>query len=165
MAGRARKHESAFFILLMALGAAAYAIHSIGQQDWVAVTWSASMAIAVPCWLIAIKAPTRCGVMTEKGHPCPNRTYGILFGCGSAEGHTWDKFFARFGWRREPRMQALRRRHEDGGRGHQAEPVVERPQVLLGEDRKSRIAFWLGFTATVAGCISAGTDIAGLFSK
>lgn len=97
MVKRKRKHETAFAVLVATLATAAYCLYLIVHHEWNTAVWTACVVVAVPALLFAIKAPTTCGIETRKGHPCPNPSYSVLFGCGSAEGHTLAKLFARLG--------------------------------------------------------------------
>lgn len=162
MARRARKHETAFWIMIGALASSAFSAYSAVGGDWNTATWSGCVAVAVPAWLFAIKAPTTCGVATRAGRPCPNPTWGVLFGCGSAD-HTWTKFFARFGWHRSHAPIFIR----DNTRSPAPIPPPSEDDavvVRIAEDAKSRVVFWLAILATFAGCLSAATDIAGLIN-
>jgi hypothetical protein len=120
------------------------------------------IVIAIPSWVIAIKAPAICGVITQRGHPCPNPTKGVLFGCNQARNgtHVWAKLLARFGWRRELPLHAMRIdaeravsfvREPSDLPGKQREPVT----VEVEEDLKSAILFWLTVCSTFAGVVSA----------
>jgi hypothetical protein len=143
--------------------AAAYSVYSVVHHDWNSALWTGCVAIGVPCWLFAIKAPNTCGVITKLGHPCPNRSYGVLFGCGNAEGHTWAKFFAQFGWRRQPaRLQTLGRSDPPP-----ADRSVPKGGKISNEQRNTRdqIVFWSAIVATFAGLVSAATDLAGIMTK
>jgi hypothetical protein len=96
--------------------------------------------------------PTTCGVITKKGHPCPNSTTGVLFGCGRARGHTWAKFLARFGIHRDaPRP--------NGPVRSRTAPVVTETEVRvevsgIEEKPKEVITFWLTVVSTFAGVVS-----------
>jgi len=158
-----RRHETAFATVAAAIVLLGICVHSLARGDWNSAVWSGSIAIGIPAWLFALRAPTRCGVITRRGRPCPNITYGVLFGCGSAYGHTWTKFFARLGWNRfaaegapsfSSPAPAL---DSEWPAGHG--PV----SVRIQEDGKSKAIFWLAIVATTSGLLSAGTDLAGLF--
>jgi hypothetical protein len=96
--------------------------------------------------------PTTCGVTTKKGYPCPNSTTGVLFGCGSARGHTWAKFFARFGIHRNvPRTS--RPVHSRSAPGV-AEAEVRVEVSGIEEKTKEVITFWLTVVSTFAGVVS-----------
>jgi hypothetical protein len=114
-------------------------------------------AITATCLLIAVHLPTTCGVITLKGEPCPNRTTGVLFGCGNARGHTWAKFFARFGWSRKVPQRPRARPYRE------PEPEPDRPSGVE-EPKRARILFWGAIISTTAGTISMTTDIIGLFT-
>jgi len=160
------KHETAFVVVLTTIAAAAYSVYSIVHSDWNSALWTGCLAVGVPCWLFAIKAPNTCGVTTRRGHPCRNPSYGVLFGCGSAEGHTWAKFFAHFGWRRRPVQPRTR-----GLSG----PIItaeldraphEEPRISHEQRRgRDNVVFWAAMVATVAGVASAATDLAGVLQR
>ena len=160
----APRHEAAFATVLTAFIAAGFSVYSVGRSDWNTALWSACVAIAIPAWLFAVRAPTTCGVVTRSGRACQNMTYGVLFGCGSAYGHTWTKFFARLGWHRTPATTA--RRRPRGGTPPVADVENDESAIVrIEEDTKSRVTFLLAITATFAGCISAATDLAGIFTN
>jgi hypothetical protein len=66
-------------------------IYSLSHAHWRDALIALSIAIAIPCWVLLVEAPTTCGVTTQKGHACPNPTTGLLLGCNSARGHAWAK--------------------------------------------------------------------------
>jgi hypothetical protein len=127
---------------------------------WAAGVCCTFIAIAIPSWVIAIKAPATCGVITQKGRPCPNPTTGVLFGCNQARNgtHVWAKLLARFGWHRElshpMRLRATTTLFAEipsvSSKG-EGEPVT----VKVEEDLKSTILFWLTACSTFAGVVSA----------
>ncbi|MEV4264565.1 hypothetical protein [Kribbella sp. NPDC049584] len=160
---RQRKHETAFAVVVTAIAAAAYSIYSIDQHDWSSALWTGSVAVAVPCWLIALKAPTSCGVTTRTGRRCPNPSNGVLFGCGNAEGHTWAKFFGHFGWRRKSAQP------NPPGRTASARPDPQLRQegksARRPHDVRDSVLFWAAIIATLAGLVSAATDLAGIFQQ
>jgi hypothetical protein len=153
------RRGATYSILGAEILAVAYLIYSILHLHWPDAVMSICTAIAIPCWVIAVKVPTRCGVTTKHGHPCPNPTTGVLVGCGSAAGHAWAKVLARFGWKRQalpssktPRVAASPQLSSDTGKPEAAaEPMV----VRIAEDRRSAVAFWMAVTSTVAGATSA----------
>ncbi|MEU6021132.1 hypothetical protein [Micromonospora sp. NPDC047134] len=119
--------------------------------DLISLAWSASIAIAIPAWLLAVKAPTTCGVTTQKGGRCGRKVNGVIFGCGRSN-HTWAKFFARFGWRRQPDPSNRR------SRSSEVTEVTEMVTVKIAEDWKSSVTFWLALTATTCALVSATVD-------
>lgn len=162
---RTARHDIAFAIFISWLAAVGLSIYFVSNSMWQQLLWSGSTILAIPAWLFAIKAPTRCGVVTQRGHPCPNPTYGVLFGCGSAVGHTWTKFFARLGWRRPALVGAYRT--TDRSAAPTEDEVTDRSEPVLVRvegDRKATTAFWLAVAATFAGVTSGVTDVIGLFN-
>ncbi|MGC5052834.1 hypothetical protein ACLQ2S_15435 [Micromonospora sp. DT48] len=140
---------------MLILGVEALAIvgvvYYLVTLDLISLAWSASIAIAIPAWLLAMKAPTTCGVTTQNGGRCGRRVNGVIFGCGRSN-HTWAKFFARFGWRRQPDPRIRR------SRSIQASEGTEMVTVKIAEDWKSTVAFWLALTATTCALVSATVD-------
>lgn len=131
-------------------------IYFINSHQPLLAFWSGSFAVAFVCWLVAVRLPTRCGVTTLKGHPCPNPTTGVLFGCGK---HTWDKLFARFGIRR--RTEGIRV-SPTISRNPAVEPAASEPSAKVSgvkEDPKDAIVFWLTAVSTAAGVVSMVTSI------
>jgi hypothetical protein len=122
--------------------------------DFMSLAWSASIAIALPAWVLAVKAPTTCGVTTQAGGRCSRPVNGLIFGCGRSN-HTWAKFFARFGWRRQSDPNAPDVRP---GRLVSAADGVEVVTVKIAEDWKSTAAFWLALTATTCAIVSGTVD-------
>jgi hypothetical protein len=85
-----------------------------------------------------------------------------LFGCGNAEGHTWAKFFAHFGWRRGPSQpKALSRNRPTPNRSLREDGPTWNEQRTV----RDQIIFWGAMVATVAGIVSAATDLAGIVTK
>jgi len=78
-----KSRQFAYAVLAVEIVATAFTIYSIAYSDWDKLSWAWPTAIAIPCCAIAVKAPTTCGVTTQKGHPCPNPTTGILLGCAA----------------------------------------------------------------------------------
>ncbi|MFL6140580.1 MAG: hypothetical protein ACJ72N_01765 [Labedaea sp.] len=112
-------------------------------------------AIAATGWLILDKPPTKCRMPTRKGTACTRDTTGLLFGC---QDHTWEKFFAWFGWhRRDPTVRPPSQSRQE------IEP--EQPVDIVENRQKSRdtILFKLTFAASCAAIISMVTDLIGLF--
>jgi len=169
MARSINKRNGALSTMLFEVAAITYAVIAFVNGRWLDFLWSFCVSVAIPAWLFAVRAPTYCYVTTIRGHPCPNPTYGVLFGCGSAKGHTWAKFFARFGWRRQPRTSLA------GGRSvpSASTPVAALPlastastgtvTVRIEEDRKSRATFWMAAISTLTGIVSAAIELAGAF--
>ncbi len=138
-------------ILIIAdFGAIGWLIYSIIHLQWHGALIALSIAVAIPCWVVAVEAPTRCGVETLKGHPCPNPTTGLLLGCNNAKGHAWAKLFARFGWRRVALPRETSRRPAPTLTVVEAEPVL----VKVAEDGKSLAVFWATMVSTGTGVIS-----------
>lgn len=160
---RQRRHETAFAVVIMTIAAAAYSIYSIVHHDWNSALWAGCVAVAVPCWLFAIKAPSTCGVTTKAGRPCANRSYGVLFGCGSAEGHTWAKFFAHFGWHRRPPQPRSPSPITTAGSDRALRQETKSPSDQ--RDVRDNLVFWAAMVATVAGVASAATDLAGILQR
>jgi hypothetical protein len=164
------KKQAALTVIVAWIIALLFAAISLHNKDWAAFIWSTSTVIALPCWAIAVKAPTHCGVITIKGHPCPNRTTGILMGCGSARGHTWAKFFSWFGWRwRHVATQ------QEGSQAFQSPPpsgespelptLSEPIRVRVEEGFKDKAIFVCTASSTLTGLISAAVDMASVVGK
>ena len=159
----------AFWILAAQFLAVGYFIYAISHGQWSNSIWSVCVAIAIPCWLLAVKAPTNCGVTTQRGTPCKHPTTGVVFGCNQAPNgsHVWAKLFARFGWHRQvfalPQRSAGPGPTSSGRLAGQELARSETVTVRIQEQRRNTIAFWLAFTSTIAGVTSAMTDISGLF--
>ncbi|MGW2625178.1 hypothetical protein [Micromonospora taraxaci] len=156
------KRNVALALLAIEFSAIVAVIFFLVTLDPMSLTWSLSLAIAIPAWILAVKAPTVCGVTTQKGGQCRRKVNGVLFGCGTSN-HTWAKFFSRFGWRRQPdpnttssprnrppSVAALPTSVSSGG--------VEVMTVRIAEDAKSKVAFWLALTATACALVSATVD-------
>jgi hypothetical protein len=161
MAGRMLKRNAALLILLAEAGAVVLVVYFLIQLDFLSVAWALSVAVAIPAWLLAVKAPTTCGVTTQKGGRCPRPVNGVIFGCGTSN-HTWAKFFSRFGWRRQPDPNAAVRTSRST-----VMPIAAAKEltgegqmvvVRIAEDFKSRAAFWLALTATLCALVSATVD-------
>ncbi|TDC36139.1 hypothetical protein E1211_14300 [Micromonospora sp. 15K316] len=140
---------------MLILGVEALAIvgvvYYLVTLDFISLAWSASIAIAIPAWLLAVKAPTTCGVTTQKGGRCGRKVNGVIFGCGRSN-HIWAKFFARFGWRRQPDPSNRR------SRSSEVTEVTEMVTVKIAEDWKSSVTFWLALAATTCALVSATVD-------
>ncbi|KAB1156356.1 hypothetical protein F6X68_11860 [Micromonospora sp. AMSO12t] len=145
------KRDQAMLILGVEALAIVGVVYYLVTLDLISLAWSASIAIAIPAWLLAVKAPTTCGVTTQKGGRCGRKVNGVIFGCGRSN-HTWAKFFARFGWRRQPDPTVRR------SRSTEAAEVAEIVTVKIAEDWKSTVAFWLALTATTCALVSATID-------
>jgi hypothetical protein len=145
------KRDQAMLILGVEALAIVGVVYYLITLDLISLAWSASIAIAIPAWLLAVKAPTTCGVTTQNGGRCGRKVNGVIFGCGRSD-HTWAKFFARFGWRRQPDPSNRRSRSTEAAEG------TEVVTVKIAEDRKSTVAFWLALTATTCALVSATVD-------
>ncbi|MEU1604046.1 hypothetical protein [Micromonospora matsumotoense] len=145
------KRDQAMLILGVEALAIVGVVYYLVTLDLISLAWSASIAIAIPAWLLAVKAPTTCGVTTQNGDRCGRKVNGVIFGCGRSN-HTWAKFFARFGWRRQPDPGHRRSRLTE------ATEVAEVVTVKIAEDWKSTVAFWLALTATTCALVSATVD-------
>ncbi|MEU7756722.1 hypothetical protein [Micromonospora sp. NPDC049171] len=145
------KRDYAMLILGVEALAIVGVVYYLVTLDLVSLAWSASIAIAIPAWLLAVKAPTTCAVTTQNGGRCGRKVNGVIFGCGRSN-HTWVKFFARFGWHRQP-DPSIRRVWST-----EAAEATEVVTVKIAEDWKSTVAFWLALTATTCALISATVD-------
>ncbi|GAA0478603.1 hypothetical protein Ade02nite_67090 [Paractinoplanes deccanensis] len=156
------KRDAAFIVLGIEALAIVGVVYFLVTLDWMSVIWSLSIAIAIPSWLLAVKAPTYCGVTTQAGGKCTRPVNGVIFGCGTSE-HTWAKFFSRFGWRRQP---------DPNRASAKAGPAAQMPRfggaptgdagvvtVRIAEEAKSKVAFWMALTATLCALISATVDV------
>ncbi|MEU3455327.1 hypothetical protein ABZ671_17275 [Micromonospora sp. NPDC006766] len=150
------KRDHALLILGVEALAIVGVVYYLITLDLISLAWSASIAVAIPAWLLAVKAPTTCGVTTQTGGRCGRKVNGVIFGCGRSN-HTWAKFFARFGWRRQP-DPSIRR-----SRSAEAAEVTEVVTVKIAEDWKSTVAFWLALTATTCALVSATIDATNFF--
>jgi hypothetical protein len=155
------KRDAAFVILALEAVAIVGVVFFLVTLDFMSVAWSLSIAIAIPAWLLAVKAPTVCGVTTQKGGQCSRRVNGVIFGCGTSN-HTWAKFFSRFGWRRQPDPNTSSGKTGAAASfstaGNVTASGVEMMTVRIAEDTKSKVAFWLALTATTCGLVSATVD-------
>ncbi len=147
------KRDQALLILAVEALAIVGVVHFLLTLDLISLAWSASIAVAIPAWLLAVKAPTTCGVTTQNGGRCSRKVNGVIFGCGRSE-HTWAKFFARFGWRRQPDPNGPAARPD----GTAETPDTAMMTVKIAEDWKSTVAFWLALTATICALVSATVD-------
>ncbi|BAL91918.1 hypothetical protein AMIS_66980 [Actinoplanes missouriensis 431] len=150
-----QKRDYAFVLLGVEALALVGVIYYLVTLDFMSLAWAASIAVALPAWVLAVKAPTTCGVTTQKGGRCSRKVNGVIFGCSQSE-HVWAKFFARFGWHRQadPNTPGARAgRLPTGGEG------VEVVTVKIAEDGKSTAAFWLALTATLCALTSATVDV------
>ncbi|MGK5673342.1 hypothetical protein ACSNOB_10950 [Micromonospora sp. URMC 106] len=145
------KRDHALLILGVEALAIVGVVYYLVTLDLISLAWSASIAIAIPAWLLAVKAPTTCGVTTQSGGQCGRKVNGVIFGCGRSN-HTWAKFFARFGWRRQPDPSIRRSQPTEAAEG------TEVVTVKIAEDWKSTVAFWLALTATTCALVSATVD-------
>jgi hypothetical protein len=157
----------ALWILVTEFGALVYFVVSVVQRDWLSAAGSISVAVAIVAWVAAVKMPTRCGVTTIRGHPCPNPTTGVLFGCGSAD-HTWAKPLARIGLKRSPirRPASDARRQPSWSNAPAATHAAPMPTPATPAERerlRSTALFWLAILSTTGGLTSTTTDLIGLF--
>ena len=160
--GSGRKGATA--LIFTEFAAVGFLLYFVLHTQWYNALLALSVGVAVPCWVVVVEAPTRCGVTTLKGHPCPNGTTGLVLGCNNAPGHAWAKLFARFGWHRvsfttqaakpspTPKPAATIE-----AAAFASEPVV----VKIAEDMKSTVTFWMAMISTASSVLSA----AGLFVK
>ncbi|WP_433651122.1 hypothetical protein ACQP2C_00355 [Micromonospora zamorensis] len=156
------KRNAALALLVIEFSAIAAAVFFLITLDPMSLAWALSIAVAIPAWILAVNAPTVCGVTTQKGGQCRRKVNGVLFGCGTSN-HTWAKFFSRFGWRRQPDPNAASSsRSRPSGQStilaSGAGGGVEVMTVRIAEDAKSKVAFWLALTATTCALVSATVD-------
>ncbi|MEU8331697.1 hypothetical protein [Micromonospora sp. NPDC048839] len=149
------KRDQAMLILGVEALAIVGVVYYLVTLDLISLAWSASIAIAIPAWLLAVKAPTTCGVTTQNGGRCGRKVNGVIFGCGRSN-HTWAKFLARFGWRRQP---------DPSNRQSRSTEVTEVVTVKIAEDWKSTVTFWLALTATTCALVSATVDATNFFNE
>ena len=148
MAKKTRGERKTYYVLLVAALVVGCVLAIRYEHYWRAV-WTGSFAVAVTCWIIALRYPVTCAVPTRQGSPCRNPANGVLFGCSR---HTWIKFWRHFG------------RHERVHVRTAATPARAEPRpVDVAEPRRTNILFWLTVVATSAGFISMTTDVIGLF--
>jgi hypothetical protein len=166
---RTNRKTVALWVLATELIALGYFVYSVVHRDLVSAGGSVSIAIAIVSWLFAVKVPTRCGVTTLRGHPCPNPTTGVIFGCGSAN-HTWAKLLENLGFRRSPPNRS--RPEHSSVPSASASPATAnysvpidpvRPTAAEREIRRNSVLFWLTIVSTTGGLVSTTTDIIGVF--
>jgi hypothetical protein len=157
---RMLKRNAALTMLGIEAIAVVALVHFLVMLDFASVAWSLSIAIAIPAWVLAVKAPTVCGVTTQRGGQCSRKVDGVIFGCGTSN-HTWAKLFSRFGWRRQPEPEMAAKSgptapltRPPNASGSEVEIVT----VRIMEDAKSKVAFWLAMTATLCALVSATVD-------
>lgn len=144
-----------FFVIALALCA-----YSLSQHQYEPATLFGLSVVSFILWLIAVHAPTTCGVTTLDGHPCTRRIDGILFGC---QDHTWAKLFAWFGYRRK--IPTRRTRSQDmHSPPAQAVANTGKPEKVSGIDEslKNVILFWATIISTAAGVGSVVVSIIAL---
>lgn len=161
MPGLMLKRDAALLLLLMEAAAIIGVVYFSVSLNFMSLLWSLSFAIAFPTWVLAVKAPTKCGVTTQKGGQCSRNVNGVIFGCGTSN-HTWAKFFSRFGWRRQPDPNVASSKrdvlNQAPALGSESSGDAEVMTVRIAEDTKSKVAFWLALTATTCGLVSATVD-------
>ncbi|WP_462188645.1 MULTISPECIES: hypothetical protein [unclassified Frankia] len=64
------KRNAALTLLLVEIGAIALLVNSLISFDWHELWFTLSISIAIPCWVLAVKAPSTCGVTTQRRTPC-----------------------------------------------------------------------------------------------
>ncbi|GIF48216.1 hypothetical protein DFJ67_3497 [Asanoa ferruginea] len=148
------KRDYAFLMVGIEALAVVGVVYYLVMLDFMSLAWSASIAVALPAWVLAVKAPTTCGVTTQTGGRCSRPVNGVIFGCGRSN-HTWAKFFSRFGWRRQSDPNASGARP---GRLTNGADGVDVVMVKIAEDWKSTAAFWLAMAATLCAITSATVD-------
>ncbi|MFG3419991.1 hypothetical protein [Micromonospora sp. NPDC048063] len=156
------KRDAALLLLIIEAAAIVGVVYFLVILDFMSLAWSLSLAIAIPAWVLAVKAPTVCGVTTQKGGKCSRNVNGVIFGCGTSN-HTWAKFFSRFGWRRQPDPNSIPSKAGASTRVRRpgssaSNDGVEVMTVKIAEDTKSKVAFWLALTATTCALVSATVD-------
>jgi hypothetical protein len=114
--------------------------------------------------LLGFTIPTRCRVITDKGHPCTKEVGGFLFGCNSGDHHL-AKFIARLGWQRERlKTDASLRNGPSRGRAVGVHPAQSEPQAFLITVPNSMgvCGFWFSLISTLAAVAGVIVGLVGL---
>jgi hypothetical protein len=157
------QREAALVVLCIELFCIYGVSNSIHNGEWRTALLVGSIAIAIPIWAVAVKAPAKCGFLQKNGARCPSETTGVLLGCGK-KGHTWGKFFAHFGWDRRsylryssvPGDRAVPKRSQSDQPSSDAEsPILVKP---VGTRRDTFIAW----SSAISGIVSAIVGILAL---
>jgi hypothetical protein len=120
----------------------------------------AALAVAV---LFGFTLPTRCRVITDKGHPCTKEAGGFLFGCTSGD-HQLAKFFARVGWETERLRPSASTPKASRGRVVGITPMQSESQTFHISVSSSMgiCGFWFGFISTLAAVAGVIVGLVGL---
>jgi hypothetical protein len=150
-----------FGILAVAVGLAVIQFGHSHLKDGFGLLGLGALAAAV---LLGFTIPTRCRVITEKGHPCTKEVGGYLFGCRSGD-HQVAKFLARMGWERERLgTGASPRAGSAPGRVVGVNATQSDTQTLLitVPSGMSVCGFWFSLISTVAAVAGVVVGLMGL---
>lgn len=124
-------------------------IDSLQRHDWSGALFAFAVVTGIPTGVVARHTATTCGFITQAGKPCPNRVYGVIFGCGNAKHHTWGKVLQRFG----RNANAIRppERSPESSATSGVEPPEPMPVRIASGPPRDMALFWLAFGQLVVG--------------
>lgn len=154
MAKRSRKQRMKGLSWLLSLAVVVLVtvgVVQIRHVDLLTGTELIGWALLTLAVLVGFTWPTRCRVETSRHTACRNDAYGFLFGC-RGYGHWKEKFLIRIRIR-HGEMKPVQAREPAAAQAFMYQPVPqsEPMKVIVEDNARSRILFWVAVISMVAG--------------
>ena len=144
------KTASRFFIVAF-IGLLAAGIAYLDHGDILTGTELIGSAFIPLAIAFGFTLHTTCKVPTTRRTPCKNDSYGFLFGC-TGNGHWWEKFYIRLGFRKDEPQQ-VRRRQPASTQAflYQPTPQTHPLRVAVESSARDICGFWVGVVSMITG--------------
>ena len=155
MAKQSRKQRMrnlSWLLSLIFLGLATAGVVQIRHDDVLTGFELTGCAFLVLAVLLGFTWPTRCRVETRQHKACREDAYGFLFGCSRGHGHWMEKFLIRTRLRRGE-MKPVQARQPATAQAfmYQPAPKSEPMRVIVEDNARSKLGFWIALISMIAG--------------
>jgi hypothetical protein len=150
-----RMKALSWLLSLAVVSLVAVGVVQIRHDDLLTGTELVGWAFVPLALLLGFTWVTRCRVETSRHTACRNDAYGFLFGC-QGNGHWMEKFRIRIGMRRgeskpiQPRRTAAAQTFM-----HQPVPPSQPPKVIVEDNVRNKLGFWIAVISMIAGVVQA----------
>jgi hypothetical protein len=144
-----RMKTASRFLIVAFIGLMAAGIAYLDHRDILTGTEIIGSAFIPLATAFGFTLHTTCKVLTTRRTPCKKDSYGFLFGC-TGNGHWWEKFCIRLGFRKDEPQQAQRGQPAQDFH-YQPAPSTQPLKVTVESSARDICGFWVGVVSMITG--------------